>query len=340
MHVLVATLPILGHLLPMEVVVRALVKRGHTVTWCTWPRAAAVVQRAGATLLPLTAPLSFAPAPMAEWIERLRDGDFVTAQANALATFDCDVVLADPTLGGVADWAGETATPLHQLGIIPFLGVSPHATQLWQTTLQDCEPWRLWHGQPVTFTGPLAVPTQWTPPSWWTHLADERPRIVVTQGTLATDPTQLIAPAVAALKTLPVLPLVTADPAVSGCPTSAAWMPLPTVLPGAALFVTNGGYGGIQAALTAGVPVLVAGDTEENPANGMRVEYAGVGGYLAPPYTADRLKEAIVTVMQTPRFYERAKELQGRIPTRPAAETIADGVTAPPTAATAAERAA
>ena len=39
MHVLVATLPYLGHALPTETVVRALVKRGHTVTWLTGPAA-------------------------------------------------------------------------------------------------------------------------------------------------------------------------------------------------------------------------------------------------------------------------------------------------------------
>jgi UDP:flavonoid glycosyltransferase YjiC (YdhE family) len=325
MHVLVATLPYLGHALPTETVVRALVKRGHTVTWLTGPAAEKIATRSGATFRPLSTVPDASPAPLATWLKRLQEAE--QDQANDLATFTCDVVLADPTMLGAQVWAGETSTPLHVLGIVPFLGVSPHATQLWQATIQDYEPWRLWSGEPVTFTGPLPVRTAWHPPAWWTTLDSAKPRVIVTQGTLATDPARLCVPVRDAIDGLDVTAVYTAPASVA--PTAAPWLPLPSILDGAALLVTSGGYGGIQAALVAGVPVLVAGDTEDKIENGVRVEYAGIGGYLPAPYTAERLKEAIVTVMQTPRFYERARELQGRLPTRPAAETIAVGITQP-----------
>jgi UDP:flavonoid glycosyltransferase YjiC (YdhE family) len=326
MHVLVASLPILGHMLPMEVVVRALLARGHQVTWATWATVEPRVRNAGAAFLPLTGEISYEPASMATWITRLTAAAEV--QMADCGTFQCDRVLADATLIGVAKWAGEGAVPLHILGIIPFLGVSPHATMLWQTTIADFEPKRLWREQLVTFTGPLAIPTQWVAPQWWTTRDPDLPRIVITQGTLANDPSLLIRPTLTALAKAKAMAIVTADPDVIRHETAAAWVPLPIVLPGAAMLVTNGGYGGIQAALTAGVPVLVAGDTEEHSENGARVEYAGLGSYLPPPYTSERIQQAMMTILETPRFTERARELMGRVPKQSAAAIIADGVTA------------
>ena len=308
MRVLVASLPFLGHALPTELVVRALVRRGHAVTWLTGASAEAIATRAGATFRPLAAVPSSEPAALADWLQRLKDAE--QAQANDCHGIACDVVLADPTMLGVHAWAGETQTPLHILGILPFLGISPHAERLWHASIPDFEPWRQWHGLPVTFTGPLLVKTAGDVPP-----LTEQPRIVITQGTLAREATQLYAPAKEACAPLPVEVV-----------TTETWRPLHKLLDGAALLITNGGYGGIQAALAAGVPVLVAGDTEEKAENGRRVEYAGIGGYLPAPYTPDRIREAMRFVLDTPRFRERAQQLQGRMIWK-AEDIIAAGVT-------------
>ena len=41
--------------------------------------------------------------------------------------------------------------------------------------------------------------------------------------------------------------------------------------------VTNGGYGAVQRALIAGVPLVVAGNTEDKPEVAARVECFGAG---------------------------------------------------------------
>lgn len=308
MRILVASLPFLGHALPTELVVRALVRRGHQVTWLTGPTAEAIATRSGATFRPLSAVPSSEPAALTDWLQRLKDAE--QSQASDCHGVEADVVLADPTMLGAHVWAAETQTPLHLLGILPFLGISPHAERVWQATIPDLEPWRNWHGLPVTFTGPLLVKTAGDAPAVTDH-----PRIVITQGTLAREASRLYGPAKEACATWPVEVV-----------TTETWKPLHKLLDGAALFVTNGGYGGIQAALAAGVPILVAGDTEEKAENGKRVEYAGIGGYLPAPYTPERLQAAMRFVLDTPRFRERARELQGRLIPN-AAETIAEGVT-------------
>jgi UDP:flavonoid glycosyltransferase YjiC (YdhE family) len=324
MNILVASLPLSGHVLPMRSVVRELLRRGHQVTWATWESAQSFVNATGATWLPIPGTLDLTPAPLMEWIHRLRDG--IDRQCADFGTTTFDVVLADPTVAGVCRWSYQTRTPHHVLGLIPFLGVPRGVWRLYQTTIPDFEPWTRWQGAPILFTGPVPIASEWEPPSWWTERVPG-PHVVLTQGTLANDPSLLICPALTALHDLPLLPIVTAPPDQTGVITGDAWVPLPAVLPGASLLITNGGYGGIQAAITAGVPVLVAGDLQDNTINGGNVEYAGIGRYLGPPYTAERIRDAILEILNTPRYADRARELQARIPPKPAVEIIVDSLT-------------
>jgi UDP:flavonoid glycosyltransferase YjiC (YdhE family) len=48
-------------------------------------------------------------------------------------------------------------------------------------------------------------------------------------------------------------------------------------MPRTTAMLTNGGYGGVQIALSHGVPIAVAGDTEEKPEIAARVAYSGAG---------------------------------------------------------------
>jgi hypothetical protein len=43
------------------------------------------------------------------------------------------------------------------------------------------------------------------------------------------------------------------------------------------VMVTNGGYGGVQMALSYGVPLVVAGASEDKPEVGARVAWSGAG---------------------------------------------------------------
>lgn len=126
---------------------------------------------------------------------------------------------------------------------------------------------------------------RWKPPSWWAELDGSRPVVVVTQGTFANfDFSALVEPALAGLAELDVTVVVALgrDPSVltAEVPANAhveAYVPFSELLPRADVLVTNGGINGIHQALAAGVPVVVAGATEEKPGNAARVAHHRLG---------------------------------------------------------------
>ena len=57
----------------------------------------------------------------------------------------------------------------------------------------------------------------------------------------------------------------------------AEHIPHDQLLPKVDVMVTNGGYGAVQRALSAGVPLVVAGNTEDKPEVAARVTWSGAG---------------------------------------------------------------
>ena len=110
----------------------------------------------------------------------------------------------------------------------------------------------------IRYVGPLLPPRiELTPPPWWERL-DERPLVIVSQGTLANvDLGQLLLPAMQGLAGDELQLLLTTggrDPARLGAAVPAnaivtEHVPFELALPRAAVLVTNGGYGSVQAAL-------------------------------------------------------------------------------------------
>jgi UDP:flavonoid glycosyltransferase YjiC (YdhE family) len=160
----------------------------------------------------------------------------------------------------------------------------------------------------VHFVGMPAPPSapDWTPPPWWDELTGRRPVVVVTQGTVKTDPSQLLLPALAGLADLDVLVVAvtgSADPAVLGpLPANVragGFVPYGSLFPRAAAVVTNGGFGGVQLAIAHGVPLVVAGSTEEKPEVANRVAWSGVGinlrtGSPSPAAVRDAVTRVLV----------------------------------------------
>lgn len=122
-------------------------------------------------------------------------------------------------------------------------------------------------------------------PDWWPELDGTRPVIVVTQGTMANhDLSALVEPALTGLADLDATVVVALGREVDAlsipAPENARvveFVPFDTLLPKADVYITNGGAGGIHQALAAGVPVIVAGLTEDKPANAARVAHHGLG---------------------------------------------------------------
>ena len=306
----VASLPLMGHALPMASVVRALTDFGEEVTWATGESVRSIVERAGATLWPL---------PFRPWVSAPTFHDaalqFVAdspEQVQACKGLPPGPILADPSMVGVHAYACAEDRHLTILGVFPFLGVSIGASGVLQATVEDFEPRVAWLDDPVTFVGPLVPRTTWETPPWWKDIPKGAPIVIVVQSTLAPDPRDLVIPALEGMQSVPVITIANADPSVG--PYCAPWLPFGSMLHEARCLVTSGGYGGIQAAIKAGVPVVVVGEANDWALNGWRVEYSGIGKHLRPPYTPDRIRDAVVEVLLTPRFTERARELRDRCP--------------------------
>lgn len=139
----------------------------------------------------------------------------------------------------------------------------------------------------VHFVGPLLpdpLPSD-SFPEWWSELDGELPVVLVTQGTLAKQYEDLIAPTVRALASDDVLVVVTtgrdgADIGVHPLPSNvrvAGFLPYNELLPKLAVMVTNGGYGAVQQALSHGVPLVLGSISDDKPETNARVAWCGAG---------------------------------------------------------------
>jgi UDP:flavonoid glycosyltransferase YjiC (YdhE family) len=126
----------------------------------------------------------------------------------------------------------------------------------------------------VHFIGALPIiPNQAPLPAWAYDLDGSRKVVLVTQGTLANHNFGLlIAPTLAALANEPdLLVVVTAGgrpiEAIPGPTPSnarlASYLPFEWVRPKVDVFVTNGGYGSVNQAMSFGIPLVTAGLTED-----------------------------------------------------------------------------
>lgn len=176
------------------------------------------------------------------------------------------------------------------------------------------------------------APAGWTPPAWWKEL-DDRPLVVVTQGTVATDPGKLLRPALAGLAGEPVrVVAITATPDQLGpIPPNAVtadFVPYGPLFRRAAAVVTNGGFGGVQLAIAHGVPLVAAGRTEDKGEVCARVAWSGVGVDLrADRPSPEQVRDGVRAVLGTPAYGDRARALAGTAPSARAAARAADLLT-------------
>jgi UDP:flavonoid glycosyltransferase YjiC (YdhE family) len=92
------------------------------------------------------------------------------------------------------------------------------------------------------------------------------------------------------------------------------FIPFGELLPHVDLFVTNGGFGGVQLALADGIPIVAAGRTEDKLEVNARIEYAGVGVDLKTQKpTPKQVRNAVRRVLTDDRFQRRARQLRDEI---------------------------
>lgn len=107
-------------------------------------------------------------------------------------------------------------------------------------------------------------------PEWWDEVvhaqgADKKPIVVVSQGAVNNDPTDLILPTIEALKDedVTVIATLVRGPKIEvDLPSNvklAQFIPFDILLQYTDVLVSNGGFGTVQMALSLGVPMVLAG---------------------------------------------------------------------------------
>jgi MGT family glycosyltransferase len=178
----------------------------------------------------------------------------------------------------------------------------------------------------VHFIGPFLpdASKDFVPPMWWDEMVkNKRPVVHVTQGTLATETEHLIVPTIQALADEDVMVIVT----TGGKPVDTlkmeqlpanvkveSFIPHYHLLPHVSAMVTNGGYGGVQMALANGVPLVVAGASEDKPEVANRVLWSGTGINLKTSTpSVEQIREAVRKILSDSNYREKAKAMQAEM---------------------------
>ncbi|HTF64179.1 MAG TPA: glycosyltransferase [Edaphobacter sp.] len=169
------------------------------------------------------------------------------------------------------------------------------------------------------FVGPLTPKVQGgaEEPDWLKEIDGSKPVILVTQGTISnSDFNQIVNPAIQALADADVQVIVTAGggdvSTIHSSPNARVerYVSYHHVLPKADIFITNGGYNGVQQALSFGVPVISGGTTEDKPFVSARVAWSGGGINLhTGTPTAEQIRAAVYEILADRKYRDRAKEL-------------------------------
>jgi MGT family glycosyltransferase len=170
----------------------------------------------------------------------------------------------------------------------------------------------------LRFIGPLILPPQkdYKKPEWWAKLKQGLPIVLINQGTIAKNPEELIFPAIEALKdeNMLVLAVPFEEEKTRNLPKNVhaeKYIPFGNILPHVSIMITNGGFGGTQNALAHGIPVIIAGATEDKMEVAARLENSGAGINLRKrkPHPKD-IKKAVKKILSDSSYKKRAMELK------------------------------
>jgi len=167
------------------------------------------------------------------------------------------------------------------------------------------------------FIGPIPAPADqnFRKPEWWEHIEKDLRVVLVNQGTIAKNLDNLIKPAIEALKDEEVV--VLAVPVKKGeipnLPENThtePFIPFGNILPFVDIMVTNGGFGGTQNALAHGIPVVIAGATEDKMEVAARLEYTEAGINLRKQIPSPKIiQKAVKKILSDPSYKQKAEKL-------------------------------
>ena len=168
------------------------------------------------------------------------------------------------------------------------------------------------------FIGPILVSPQkiYKPPEWWPEIEKNAPVILINQGTVEKNYENLILPSIEALEdeNMILIAVPVKDGKLVNLPKNVhteLYIPFGNILPHVDLMITNGGFGGTQNALSHGIPVIIAGATEDKMEVAARLEYSGAGINLGKQKPSpSNIKKAVMKIFSDPSYKQRAIELQ------------------------------
>lgn len=280
MKILLATLNVAGHEAPASVLSKILQNAGHNLVWKRF------------------LPRELSSTSLAGWFERFTN--LIPTELVVLRALlaKVDLLITDSAIFAGTILHQESGIPWIQFGNVPLVYLDPEIPCAMQASVSILEPFYR-RSNRVHFVGPL-VPTpnsSYQRPSWWnTMLATDKKVIHVSQGTIDSDYSKLLSPAAKVFSPNSNFYLV------------SQFVPHKLLMPNVDVFITNGGFGGISAAVAAGVPMIVAGENEEKALNAEKVEKAGLGINLKTERPSPRmLLEATLEVLENPRYRRRAR---------------------------------
>ncbi|KAB8169738.1 glycosyltransferase [Streptomyces sp. 3MP-14] len=193
----------------------------------------------------------------------------------------------------------------------------------------------------IIYMGPLPSKSiGGTRPDWAPDL-EGRTVVHVTQGTVANaDLSALIIPTVAALADSDELVVVSGGgrpeaeveaaivDALGAVPANVrigSYIDYDWLFPQVDILVTNGGYGGVNLALRHGVPLVIAGDTEDKPEVAARVHWSGAGLKMSSASPSrEEIGEAIATLRREDSYRAKAASIGAEIEAAPGFDAIED----------------
>jgi MGT family glycosyltransferase len=252
-----------------------------------------------------TAPYGMGMTPLRGPVGRLRNSLLSTLAARTVF----------PSAQKIADEVHQEihGTPLP----FPVLDWPRHAEAIVQFTVPEFEYPRSDAPATLHFAGPLSATGSRAPlPPWWGDLDGSRPVVHVTQGTIANrDYRQIIAPTLEALAEDDLLVVVSTGgrpldtlPPLPPNARAAEYLPYDDLLPMTDVYVTNGGYGGVQYALRYGIPIVTSSGQEDKPEVAARVAWSGVGIRLKTETpTPATVRKAVHTALENPTHRDAAQ---------------------------------
>lgn len=313
MKLLISTLGFWGHVIPASAFVARALAAGHDVWWHAPVARETFITELGATFVPFEhadAHEDQIPVALEVWVKRFEaatPGHQRDIEGYAWA-FQPDMILADSACIGAKTAAQKLSIPFVELGLLPIVRPDPAVPLILQGCFSLCErPWL--DAKNIHYCGPfIPDPKPWQPPKWFRTLSTTKPIILVTEGTMLGRRGLLTRITLDAMASQDCQVIALCEPILHSAKNVIfePWVSLADVLPRCSALVTTGGYGTVTHAWATGVPIVIAGLTEEKAITANRVDVvSGTGINLNSncPST-ENLAFALEAVTSYPRFQQ------------------------------------